>query len=131
MPHLRRARHPNVLSAKCERGTRIRRPADTVCFRPAGGGASDVPTDDGRCNETYEHLASQSMNRTKPSAARPAIAVLRDEPDWVAVAKPAGLATIPGRGEEDSVLERLADQLGMPCRGAEDPRLRVVHRLDK
>ncbi len=76
-------------------------------------------------------MKNKIMNRTKSPAARLAIAILRDEPDWLAVAKPAGLATIPGRGEDDSVLERLADQLGMPCRGTEDPRLRVVHRLDK
>lgn len=51
--------------------------------------------------------------------------------DYVAVAKPAGLATIPGRGESDSVLERLGRQLGLPSSGTQDPRLRVVHRLDK
>jgi len=41
----------------------------------------------------------------------------------LAVAKPAGLATIPGRGEIDSVVERLSAQLGT--------KLRLVHRLDK
>src|SRR5215218_675214 len=45
--------------------------------------------------------------------------------------KPAGLATIPGRGEDDSVLERLGRQLGLPSGGSADPRVRVVHRLDK
>jgi 23S rRNA pseudouridine955/2504/2580 synthase/23S rRNA pseudouridine1911/1915/1917 synthase len=49
----------------------------------------------------------------------------------VAIVKPAGLATIPGRAEVDSVLERLARQLGLPCSGTVDPRVRVVHRLDK
>ncbi|MGA2584197.1 MAG: RluA family pseudouridine synthase [Tepidisphaeraceae bacterium] len=49
----------------------------------------------------------------------------------LAVAKPAGLATIPGRGEETSLLEVLARQIGLPCSGQADPRLRVVHRLDK
>lgn len=49
----------------------------------------------------------------------------------MAVAKPAGLASIPGRGEDDSVLERLGRQLGLPSSGTSDPRLRVVHRLDK
>jgi 23S rRNA pseudouridine1911/1915/1917 synthase len=49
----------------------------------------------------------------------------------VAVDKPAGLATIPGRGERDSVLERLAAQMELPHTGTADPRLRVVHRLDK
>jgi len=49
----------------------------------------------------------------------------------VAVSKRAGLATIPGRGESTSVLEQLAAQLALPCSGDADPRLRVVHRLDK
>lgn len=50
---------------------------------------------------------------------------------WVVVDKPAGLATIPGRAENDSVLERLARQLDLPFTGTADPRVRVVHRLDK
>jgi 23S rRNA pseudouridine955/2504/2580 synthase/23S rRNA pseudouridine1911/1915/1917 synthase len=49
----------------------------------------------------------------------------------VAIAKPAGLASIPGRGEAISVLEQLAAILGIPCSGEGDPRVRVVHRLDK
>ena len=51
--------------------------------------------------------------------------------DAVAVMKPAGLATIPGRAETDSVLERLGRQLNLPSSGDVDPRVRVVHRLDK
>jgi 23S rRNA pseudouridine955/2504/2580 synthase/23S rRNA pseudouridine1911/1915/1917 synthase len=57
--------------------------------------------------------------------------VLWSDADYVAVNKPAGLASIPGRGEEDSVLERLGRQLALPSSGTTDPRLRVVHRLDK
>jgi len=57
--------------------------------------------------------------------------VLFSDERIVAVEKPANLATIPGRGETDSLLEKLARQLGIPCRGTDDPRLRVVHRLDK
>ena len=57
--------------------------------------------------------------------------ILQETPNWVAVLKPAGVATIPGRGEDDSVLERVATQLGLPHTGTEDPRVRVVHRLDK
>jgi 23S rRNA pseudouridine1911/1915/1917 synthase len=57
--------------------------------------------------------------------------ILWENDDAVAVAKPAGLATIPGRAETDSVLERLARQLGLPATGTADPRIRVVHRLDK
>ena len=60
-----------------------------------------------------------------------ALPILGETADWVAVAKPAGLATIPGRAETDSVLERLGRQLGLPSGGTADPRLRVVHRLDK
>ena len=60
-----------------------------------------------------------------------ALPILWSDDNLVAVNKPAGLATIPGRGETDSVLERLAAQLGLPHRGNDDPRLRVVHRLDK
>ena len=57
--------------------------------------------------------------------------LLWEDEDLVAVNKPAGLATIPGRGETDSVLEQLARQLRLPCSGLQDPRLRVVHRIDK
>ncbi len=59
------------------------------------------------------------------------LSLLFSDDNLVAVSKPAGLATIPGRGETDSVLERLAAQLGLPHTGQADPRVRVVHRLDK
>jgi len=64
-------------------------------------------------------------------AVRPALDVLWEDADFVAVNKPAGLPSIPGRGETDSVLERLSRQLDLPAAGSADPRLRVVHRLDK
>jgi 23S rRNA pseudouridine955/2504/2580 synthase/23S rRNA pseudouridine1911/1915/1917 synthase len=64
-------------------------------------------------------------------SSRDTLEILSQTPDWVAVMKPAGLATIPGRGETDSVLERLGRQLGLPSSGTADPRVRVVHRLDK
>ena len=57
--------------------------------------------------------------------------ILAETDDYVAVNKPAGLATIPGRAETDSMLERLGRQLGLPSSGTADPRVRVVHRLDK
>jgi 23S rRNA pseudouridine955/2504/2580 synthase/23S rRNA pseudouridine1911/1915/1917 synthase len=57
--------------------------------------------------------------------------VLEMTEDYVAVNKPAGMATIPGRGEDDSVLERLGRQIGLASSGVLDPRVRVVHRLDK
>lgn len=68
------------------------------------------------------------MKPTSPHA--PLILLLNDQ-CVVAVAKPAGLAAIPGRGETDSVLQKLSRQLNLPCTGQNDPRLRVVHRLDK
>ena len=65
------------------------------------------------------------------AAADDKLDVLFRDDNLVAVFKPAGLATIPGRGETDSVLERLGRQLGIPSAGEADPRVRVVHRLDK
>jgi 23S rRNA pseudouridine1911/1915/1917 synthase len=59
------------------------------------------------------------------------LAILFEDDHLVAVAKPANLATIPGRGETDSVLQMLSRQIGIPCSGTADPRLRLVHRLDK
>jgi len=59
------------------------------------------------------------------------VQVLLEDDRLVVVAKPAGLATIPGRGETDDLLHRLARQLGLPAAGSADPRLRIVHRLDK
>ncbi len=59
------------------------------------------------------------------------LTILLDTPDVVAIDKPPGLATIPGRGETTSALQRLAAQLNLPDHGTADPRVRVVHRLDK
>jgi 23S rRNA pseudouridine1911/1915/1917 synthase len=64
----------------------------------------------------------------------PPLDLLLDDADLVAVMKPAGLATIPGRAEDDAddnVLERVGRQLHLPTAGSADPRGRVVHRLDK
>ncbi|MBV8780586.1 MAG: RNA pseudouridine synthase, partial [Phycisphaerae bacterium] len=57
--------------------------------------------------------------------------ILFRQDDLIAIDKPAGIAVIPGRGETTSILEMLADQLGLLCSGAIDPRVRVIHRLDK
>ena len=59
------------------------------------------------------------------------LTILLEDAHLVAVDKPAGLAVIPGRAETDSLLERLGRQLGLPVTGQADPRLRIVHRLDK
>ncbi len=57
--------------------------------------------------------------------------LLHDDEALVAVAKPSGLATIPGRGESTCLLEQLGRQMNLPVSGRADPRLRLVHRLDK
>lgn len=62
---------------------------------------------------------------------RDALRILFDDPDLVAVDKPPHLAVIPGRAETDSVLQKLGRQLNLPVTGKADPRLRIVHRLDK
>lgn len=69
----------------------------------------------------------------KPASFRAAdpIPILWNDDRLVVVAKPSGLATIPGRGETDNLLHRLARQLRLPADGSADPRLRLVHRLDK
>jgi 23S rRNA pseudouridine955/2504/2580 synthase/23S rRNA pseudouridine1911/1915/1917 synthase len=58
-------------------------------------------------------------------------AILWRGDDLLAINKPAGLAVIPGRGEKTNLLAQLAVLLGIPARGQADPRVRVVHRLDK
>lgn len=60
-----------------------------------------------------------------------ALEILYQDENYVAVNKPPHLAAIPGRGEKTSVLEMLAEQLGLPRSGEVDPRLRIVHRIDK
>jgi len=59
------------------------------------------------------------------------IPILWEDARLVAVAKPAGLASIPGRGETDNLLHHLARQIHLGAEGSADPRLRIVHRLDK
>jgi len=59
------------------------------------------------------------------------IEILWQDPNLVAIFKPAGLASIPGRGEKNSAFTELAKQLDLPHRGEIDPRLRLVHRIDK
>jgi RluA family pseudouridine synthase len=61
----------------------------------------------------------------------PQLPILFEDDHLIAVAKPPHLATIPGRGESDSVIQMLSRQIQIPCSGTTDPRLRIVHRLDK
>lgn len=62
---------------------------------------------------------------------KPLHEILHESDDYVAINKPPGVAVIPGRAETDSVLQQIARQLDLPHAGAIDPRVRVVHRLDK
>jgi 23S rRNA pseudouridine955/2504/2580 synthase/23S rRNA pseudouridine1911/1915/1917 synthase len=81
-----------------------------------------------------EFESGQIVRQAQPKSARKAanqLEILFEDTDVVAISKPAGLAAIPGRDEQDTVLERLSSQLGIPCQGSADQRLRVVHRLDK
>lgn len=57
--------------------------------------------------------------------------ILWQDANYVAISKPAGLASIPGRGETTSAFEEVAKAVQLPHRGAQDPRLRLVHRIDK
>lgn len=57
--------------------------------------------------------------------------ILSQSENWIAIDKPSGLASIPGRDHPDSALNRVAEQLRLPSSGQIDPRVRVVHRLDK
>lgn len=54
-----------------------------------------------------------------------ALTLLADNARWLIVDKPAGIASIPARGEDpaDSLRHRLQEQLGVP--------LWVVHRIDR
>lgn len=64
-------------------------------------------------------------------ARQPLLTLLHRDERLVAIDKPPGLASVPGRGEPDSALHAIARQLGLPHSGADDPRVRLVHRLDK
>ncbi len=63
--------------------------------------------------------------------AKTSLDILFNTDDLIAIMKPSGLATIPGRGETTSALEQVAKLAELPWSGTTDPRIRVVHRLDK
>ena len=67
----------------------------------------------------------------KPCRGEACLALLWQDENYVAISKPPGLASIPGRGEKTSAFEQLAAVLNLPHRGETDPRLRLVHRIDK
>ena len=57
--------------------------------------------------------------------------ILFSDENYVAINKPAGSPSIPGRDAEPSALEILAHQLNLPHSGPADPRLRIIHRIDR
>lgn len=62
---------------------------------------------------------------------RPSLPILFDDADLVAINKPADLAVVPGGGAKRVAIAALAEQLGLAWKGADAPRLRPVHRIDK
>jgi tRNA pseudouridine32 synthase/23S rRNA pseudouridine746 synthase len=58
-------------------------------------------------------------------SAKTPLTLLADNPRWLVVDKPSGIASIPARDEDpaDSLRHRLQEQLGVP--------LWVVHRIDR
>jgi 23S rRNA pseudouridine955/2504/2580 synthase/23S rRNA pseudouridine1911/1915/1917 synthase len=77
------------------------------------------------------HSAFIILHFYERNMAWESLVILFEDTDFVAVNKPARLATIPGRAERDSVLEQIGRQISLPSSGSVDPRIRVVHRLDK
>ena len=56
--------------------------------------------------------------------------ILHNDADLVAINKPAGIASVPGAGEAKIASKLIAEQLGLPFKGEDDPRIRPVHRID-
>ena len=59
------------------------------------------------------------------------LAVIHECDDLLVVAKPAGIAVIPGRGEGAETCLRHAAEATLAARGEPSRRLWVVHRLDR
>src|SRR5439155_19799891 len=79
-------------------------------------------------NAGMPHFAPSRRRRNEPNdaiARTEPLTILYRDAELVAVMKPPGLATIPGRGETTSVREVLAAQPGLPSSGQADPRGRV------
>lgn len=60
-----------------------------------------------------------------------ALTILFEDSGLVAIDKPPNLPAIPGRDDAESAIEILSRQIGLPFSGTVDPRIRVVHRIDK
>jgi tRNA pseudouridine32 synthase/23S rRNA pseudouridine746 synthase len=98
---------------------------------PAGGGRIDgalYPACRGKCRPVLAHMLQglpvAAPVRAGPAAPAHALTVLYEDAEYVAVDKPAGLLSVPGRTEQDSVQTRLQSATG-------NPALRAVHRLDQ
>jgi 23S rRNA pseudouridine1911/1915/1917 synthase len=67
----------------------------------------------------------------KPFSEKLPIELLHQDDSLVAADKPAGLPTVPARGQPPSLIKRLSLQLQLPFKGETDPRLRALHRIDQ
>ena len=65
-----------------------------------------------------------------PTRTTPIELLYRDE-RILAADKPAGIPSVPARGQPPSLIKRLALQLDLPWKGETDPRLRALHRIDQ
>ncbi len=59
------------------------------------------------------------------------LSILLNSPDYIAIDKPSGLASIPTRDGSVSAIELLSEQSNLPRTGSADPRIRPVHRIDQ
>ncbi|MCA9551111.1 MAG: RluA family pseudouridine synthase, partial [Myxococcales bacterium] len=98
---------------------------------PAGGGRVDgalYPACPGKCGPVLGYMLRgmvvEAPVRAGPAAPAHDLTVLYEDDEYVAVDKPAGLLSVPGRTEQDSVQARLRIATG---NGA----LKAVHRLDQ
>lgn len=81
------------------------------------------------CSDGEAHGTRPPGQRPEPALRE--LSLLHRDERIIAVSKPAGVVTIPGRGELSCAQIIIATQLGLPWKGEADPRIRVVHRLDK
>lgn len=88
----------------------------------AGGGGSS--------KRTAARLSPAAAQQRAAAAAALRAGLLHVDRDWLAVSKPAGLATQGGRGVAVSVDDAMGEAFGgLP--GMEASGLRLVHRLDR
>jgi tRNA pseudouridine32 synthase / 23S rRNA pseudouridine746 synthase len=101
---------------------------------PAGGGrvaGAFYPACRGKCGPLLPFmlrgLEVASPRLFAPPASAPELVIVYEDEALVVLEKPAGLLSVPGRGEgmEDSVLTRLR------CKGPRTERAMLVHRLDQ